>query len=169
MLQISLGSKTILSNVEVREELTVPEGFLYHSVAITVDGCRKFVTVAFHVTDDMKFSTEVGRSENLQYGGRLLERLFSLSPDVFSRETVFPSASSASLWTAKLFSAQSSMSESFSQTVKLVNGLCKQVRADCIIYVIYKMIYVMTFLQYLSLCRRNTSWWTGVSCTAWRI
>merc|ERR1719242_2908776 len=80
----------------------------------------------------MKFSTEVGRSENLQYGGRLLERLFSLSPDVFSRETVFPSASSASLWTAKLFSAQPSMSESFSQTVKLVNGLCKQEKHELV-------------------------------------
>ena len=95
MLQISLGSKTILSNVEVREELAVPEGFLYHSVAITVDGCRKFVTVAFHVTDDMKFSTEVARSDNLQYGGKLLEKLFSLSPQLYTKQSVFSSAASA--------------------------------------------------------------------------
>ena len=126
-----MGGKTILSNVEVgEEELVIPEGFLYHTVAIMVGDTRRFVTVAFHVTDDMKFSTEVGRSENLQYGGRLLERLFSLSPHLFTKETVFSSSSSASasLWTAKLFSAQPTMSKSFSETVRMVGALCNQVR-----------------------------------------
>ena len=116
--------------MEVREELVIPEGFLYHSVAIKVDGVRQFVTVAFHVTDDMKFSTEVSRSENLQYGGRLLERLFTLSPHLYNKETVFPASSSASLWTARLFSAQSSMAESFSQTVRMVASLSNQVRSQ---------------------------------------
>ena len=124
---MSLGAKTILSNVEVREEQVIPEGFLYHTVAITLAGSRMFVTVAFHVTDDMKFSTEVARSENLQYGGKLLERLFSLSPHLYTKQKVFSTATSASLWTAKLFSAQSSMAESFSETVRMVASLCNQV------------------------------------------
>ena len=126
--QISLGAKTILSNVEVREEQVIPEGFLYHTVAITLDGTRRFVTVAFHVTDDMKFSTEVARSDNLQYGGKLLERLFSLSPHLYTKDSVFSTATSASLWTARLFSAQASMAESFSETVRMVASLCNQVR-----------------------------------------
>ena len=125
--QISLGAKTILSNVEVKEKQDIPEGFLYHTVAILLEGCRKFVTVAFHVTDDMKFSTEVARSDNLQYGGKLLEKLFSLSPQLYTKQSVFSSAVSASLWTARLFSAQSSMAQSFRETVRMVASLCNQV------------------------------------------
>ena len=114
--------------MEVGEELVIPEGFLYHTVAILVQDCRRFVTVAFHVTDDMKFSTEVARSDNLQYGGKLLERLFSLSPHLYTKNSVFSTATSASLWTARLFSAQASMAESFSETVRMVTSLCNQVR-----------------------------------------
>ena len=70
MLQVSLGSKTILSNVEIQENVTIPSGFLYHTVPILDDGERKHVTIAFHVTDDMKFSADTCRAENLQFGGR---------------------------------------------------------------------------------------------------
>ena len=130
-----MGNKTILSNVEVREELVIPEGFLYHSVAIKVDGVRQFVTVAFHVTDDMKFSTEVSRSENLQYGGRLLEQLFRARPRRCAPAAVFPApAAAASLWSAKLFTAHTSMSESFKQTVQLVSSLLSQVCSGVIHY-----------------------------------
>ena len=45
----------------MREEQVIPEGFLYHTVAITLAGSRMFVTVAFHVTDDMKFSASVSQ------------------------------------------------------------------------------------------------------------
>lgn len=154
-----MGNKTILSNVEVREELVIPEGFLYHSVAIKVDGVRRFVTVAFHVTDDMKFSTEVSRSENLQYGGRLLERLFTLSPHLYNKETVFPASSSASLWTARLFSAQPSMSQSFSQTVGLVSGLCNQVSRT----------EIRDKQKFMKIFHRRDTRRTEAGCIVWKI
>ena len=60
-MQIWLGPRTILSNVWVEDELEIPPGFLYHTVAVLVACQRRHVTVAFHVTDDMKFSASVSQ------------------------------------------------------------------------------------------------------------
>ena len=60
-MQIWLGPRTILSNVWVEDELEIPPGFLYHTVAVLVAGQRRHVTIAFHVTDDMKFSASVSQ------------------------------------------------------------------------------------------------------------
>ena len=45
----------------VQDDLEIPPGFLYHTVAVLVAGQRRHVTVAFHVTDDMKFSASVSQ------------------------------------------------------------------------------------------------------------
>ena len=121
--QVSLGPKTILSNIHIDHDLDIPAGFLYHTIAIKVDGVRKYVTVAFHNTDDMKFTSAVNAAGNLQYGGKLLDKLFTAAPGRFNTKTVFSSCTSASLWNAKLFSAQQSMCESFKDTVDMVSLL----------------------------------------------
>jgi len=121
--KVSLGPKTILSNIHIDHDLDIPAGFLYHTIAIKVDGVRKYVTVAFHNTDDMKFTSAVNAAENLQYGGKLLDKLFTAAPGRFNTKTVFSSCTSASLWNAKLFSAQQSMCESFKDTVDMVSLL----------------------------------------------
>ena len=92
------------------------------------DDQRSFVTVAFSVEDDMKFSAEVAIAGSLQFGGKLLEKLFQVRPEALNTQTVFGDRGSVSLWNARIFTAHSSMSESFRQTVKLVSCLQAQVR-----------------------------------------
>lgn len=121
--KVTLGPKTILSNIHIDHDLDIPAGFLYHTIAVTINGVRKYVTVAFHNTDDMKFTSAVNSAENLLYGGKLLDKLFTAAPERFNTKTVFPDCTSASLWNAKLFSAQKSMSESFKDTVEMVSFL----------------------------------------------
>ena len=121
-----------MSNVQIQADVEIPPGFLYHTIPILVskDGTRvrRYVTVAFHVTDDMKFYTDLSQADNLQYGGKLLSKLFSLAPPLKrSKSSVFKDCSSASLWNAKLFSAHESMSESFTQTVSFVSALISEV------------------------------------------
>eukprot|EP00091_Calanus_sinicus_P001350 TRINITY_DN11347_c0_g1_i1.p1 TRINITY_DN11347_c0_g1~~TRINITY_DN11347_c0_g1_i1.p1 ORF type:complete len:166 (-),score=28.06 TRINITY_DN11347_c0_g1_i1:18-515(-) len=123
MQKVTLGPKTILSNIHINHDLVIPPGFLYHTIAVTIDGVRKYVTIAFHNTDDMKFTSAVSSAENLLYGGKLLDKLFTAAPERFNSKTVFPDCTSASLWNAKLFSAQKSMSESFKDTVEMVSFL----------------------------------------------
>eukprot|EP00090_Calanus_glacialis_P037997 TRINITY_DN6610_c0_g1_i8.p1 TRINITY_DN6610_c0_g1~~TRINITY_DN6610_c0_g1_i8.p1 ORF type:complete len:574 (+),score=116.90 TRINITY_DN6610_c0_g1_i8:200-1921(+) len=101
--KVTLGPKTILSNIHIDHDLDIPAGFLYHTIAVTINGVRKYVTVAFHNTDDMKFTSAVNSAENLLYGGKLLDKLFTAAPERFNTKTVFPDCTSASLWNAKLF------------------------------------------------------------------
>jgi len=124
--KVFLGPKTILSNIHVDHDLEVPAGFLYHTIAVTIEDKRKYVTVAFHNTDDMKFTSDVNLSQNLLYGGKLLDKLYTAAPERFNQKTVFPDSTSASLWNAKLFSAKETMSESFKDTVEMVSVLDKQ-------------------------------------------
>lgn len=121
--EVCLGPKTILSSIHIDHDLDIPAGYLYHTIAIVVEGIRKYVTVAFHNTDDMKFTSAVNNAENLQYGGKLLDKLFIAAPERFNTKTVFSGCTSASLWNAKLFSAQQTMSESFKDTVEMVSLL----------------------------------------------
>lgn len=119
--KVHLGPKTILSSVHITEPLSLPPGFLFHTVPISVAGSCQFVTVAFHHTDDMKYTTGQGQSGNLQYGGRLLEEVYS--GGATSQDIVFPAPGPASLWTARLFPSRSSMAESFKATVGIVASL----------------------------------------------
>jgi len=128
--KICLGAKTILSNVEIQDDVDIPPGFLYHTVPILVDGSRKHVTVAFHITDDMKFSADIDRAENLQFGGKLLEKLFSMWPQIYNKSSVFPQNSTASLWNARIFTAQASMSASFLATVRMISSLVSKEKFD---------------------------------------
>jgi len=122
-VKVSLGPKTILSNIHIDNDLDIPAGFLYHTIAVKINGMRKYVTVAFHNTDDMKFTSPVNISENLLYGGKLLDKLYTAAPERFNTNTVFPNSKSASLWNAKLFTAQESMSKSFKDTAEMVSFL----------------------------------------------
>ena len=116
-----------MSNVEIADDLTIPIGFLYHTVAVKMEDKRRFVTVAFSVSDDMKLSADITSAGNLQYGGKPLEKLFQINPEALNTQSVFGDRGSVSLWNARLFTAHSSMSESFRQTVKLVSCLQSQV------------------------------------------
>ena len=127
--QVCIGSRTILSNVDIADDLSIPAGFLYHTVAIKMEeDQRRFVTVAFSVEDDMKLSVNITSARNLQFGGKLMETLFQIAPEALNTKSVFGDKGSLSLWNARIFTAHSSMSESFRQTVKLVSCLQSQVR-----------------------------------------
>ena len=68
-----------MSNVDIADDLSIPAGFLYHTVAIKMEeDQRRFVTVAFSVEDDMKLSVNITSARNLQFGGKLMETLFQI-------------------------------------------------------------------------------------------
>jgi len=130
---ITIGDNTILSNVHINSSMAIPPGFLFHTIAVMVGTSRRYVTVAFHHTDDMKYTAGMAGTQSLQYGGRLLDQLYRSSTR-FTPETVFSGAGSASLWTAKLFTSHGEMAESFAKTASMVNNLVhfeKEMVHDC--------------------------------------
>lgn len=133
-----LGPRTILSSVEVQDSISIPPGFLYHTVPVCVGENRGFVTVAFHHTDDMKYTADIDHSEDLQYGGKLLQSLYSVAPETYRKETVFHS-SPASLWNAKLFTSHPTMGESFLHTVRMVSLLDSKTTAASSNSTLYSM------------------------------
>ena len=118
---IHLGPCTILSGVHVTKSMDLPAGFLYHTVPVVVDNTSKFVTVAFHHLDDMKKSTKQAMSGSLSYGERPMEELYSSG--LLDLSATFPSDGPASLWTARLFPAASTMADSLAVTAAMVARL----------------------------------------------
>merc|ERR1719483_244645 len=98
----------------------------------------------------MKFTSVVNNVKNLQYGGKLLDKLFDAAPEKFNTTTVFSGCTSASLWNAKLFSAQESMSESFKYTVGMVSLLDLQKTS---VEAIQSKLYSMDDLVTLKDCK----------------
>ena len=124
--RVILGAKTILSNVHISSPcLSIPAGFLYHTIPIIHDSQTRYVTVAFHNTDDLKCEVDLVSSASLQYGGKLLDELYE-SSERYSTESVFSGSSSATLWTARIFTSHVDMNESFTETVTMLDNLLYQ-------------------------------------------
>lgn len=94
-------TSTILSNCLIEDPVvnTIPAGWMFHTAAVKQDRSVLYVTIAFHVDDDLKGS--VGRS----CGWKLAK------------------CSASSLWQARLFEAHETMSQSFTSTWKSVVSL----------------------------------------------
>lgn len=60
-----------------------------------------------------------------------MEKVFQMNSEALNTQSVFGDRGSVSLWNARLFTAHSSMSESFRQTVKLLSCLQSQVSGFC--------------------------------------
>ena len=94
--------RTILSHCHIEDPqvVTIPEGWLFHTAALMLDGRLEFVTIAFQVDDDIK--GPVGKSRSWS-------------------KAAIRCPQDASLWKAKLFqSSKESMAKSFVATWKEV-------------------------------------------------
>ena len=105
-----------------------------HYIIYTHNTCYLHIVTNIHKLHYLyTLPTQAGAC--LQYGGRLLEQLFRARPRRCAPAAVFPApAVAASLWSAKLFTAHTSMSESFKHTVQLVSCLLSQVCSSVIHY-----------------------------------
>lgn len=113
--KIVLGERTILSNCHIDSALEIPGNFMFHTVPVNVNaehGKKKYVTVAFGIGDDLKAT--VSDPADLRLGNNALASRGA-------SELYFSAESEMSLWTARMFKAVDSPSESFRLTLDVVN------------------------------------------------
>lgn len=94
---------TILSHCRIESPIItfIPAGWLLHTAAITVDDAIMHVTIAFHVTEDLK--GDITQSPHW-------------------KEMLNDQQYSCSIWQSKLFEARQTMGESFLATWKQVTN-----------------------------------------------
>jgi len=139
--KIIINSRTILSNVVVEEPTQIPAGFIFHTIPISTDGGRRFVTIAFSVEDDLKIAVN---KDTIKFGGRQLKDLSIVSMKL-SLENIFPQGENVPLWVAKLFPSADTMGKSFSATAQLVNSFLayQAVKEDDLYAKLYSMADIL--------------------------
>ena len=122
---VRLQSDTIVSNCYVElfgcgeEAVALPGERVYHTVPIRTDddgGDLRFVTVSFHVRDDLKRA--FADASDVLFGGKRLAELLVSVPG-----RVIKDGEDVCLWNARLFPAADSMAESFRSTLKLLTDM----------------------------------------------
>lgn len=143
-IPVTIQAKCILSNCQVlnqkqkerRSPLIIPQEMFIHSVPIFVQNSTKFVTVFFHVDDNLKKSTPVADVESLPFlsstvGSFLHSRRMRLD-DVLPKNMKISqsdlkgngaiSTSKVTLWNLKLFPAMESMTSSFEEALSAISS-----------------------------------------------
>ncbi|XP_071088220.1 fucose-1-phosphate guanylyltransferase-like [Haliotis cracherodii] len=122
---VSVQHNTIVSNCQFLLAkvsnppmvLTVPKGCFLHTVPICVDDSTEFVTIFLDIFDNIKKSCSSEDVTSLSFLGKTIEDFCSSSDltvkELIPKDSSGNAADKISLWTLKLFAAQSSMTESF--------------------------------------------------------
>ncbi len=121
-IPVTVGRGSIISNCELlrsarEEQIVLPENTFLHTVPLFVGDATKFATVVFGSDDDLKKSVTIETCGDLGFCGRTLKEMFDSTLD----SSVFADGK-ASLWTAKLFPAADTMSESMSCALRLLEA-----------------------------------------------
>lgn len=127
---------SLLSNCEFlnfppgKNVIKIPENIFLHTVPVILDKTIKYVTLAFHIEDDIKKTVEEEKLESLLFFQKNFKEI-SASFDI-SVSCFFSAVTSEtfSLWNAQLFPIANSMSESFELTLNLITAIKEGKRFD---------------------------------------
>lgn len=112
-----------LSEVPVQ----IPSNSLIHTVAVQVDNTVGYVTIAFHLDDNLKIKYPSQNITSIKYFGKFFK---DIQPMIFGCEKysdLFNNHTrSYSLWTAKLFQMQLTMEDSLKVTLKMIENIMIQ-------------------------------------------
>ena len=111
---VTLGDRSIISGCVVDTAVALPGSHVYHTVPID-DAGDQFVTVAFHIRDDL-LKRRFDSVDGLSYGGRGVRQFFPSGKDLLSDDD------DICLWHARLFAAADTMEASFRRTLSLVRA-----------------------------------------------
>ncbi|XP_007885475.2 fucose-1-phosphate guanylyltransferase [Callorhinchus milii] len=122
----SVGANTIISGCFIKGKSMIPANMLMHSLSVKIDNAPAFVTVMFGIEDNLK-KTVMSLSDinKLQLFGRNFKDCIKHFGLTVSEELFSGNKSSLSLWSAKLFPACDSLSESASMVLKMQEALHK--------------------------------------------
>ncbi|XP_041359640.1 fucose-1-phosphate guanylyltransferase-like [Gigantopelta aegis] len=133
-VRLVTGDNTITSNCQYlsdmskhcTEVITIPEDCFLHTVPISVDGVTKYVTVFFHVDNDLKKSVSIDKVRDIPFLTMTLQRFCDLlgwKVDDLSKEQ---NGAKINLWMLKLFPALESMTTSFHQSLSMLQTTLTQ-------------------------------------------
>jgi len=126
---LDIGDNCVISNCcfdESKSSIKIPSSVFLHTVPVRIEKMIKYVTLAYHITDNVKaevtdFSSNFGSA--LTFLGKPLSESIA---DNVSLNMLFACDNSGdrvcSLWYARLFPVLDSMAESFSAALDLAKG-----------------------------------------------
>lgn len=120
---VNVKQNTLLSNCQYEEddEIEVPEDSFLHTVPIIFKGSSYYVTAFFSLSDDIKKKLPFKEAGSLQfYGHSLSEFADRLN---ISLQDIFEGSQTCSLWSAKMFPAEATMSKSFVRSLSLLQAV----------------------------------------------
>ncbi|ESP00099.1 hypothetical protein LOTGIDRAFT_112785, partial [Lottia gigantea] len=124
-LPVEVGSRSILSNCQYLETsdkiLKIPSNLFIHTVPVCSETLSKFVTVFFQIDDNLKKSVPMKEILKLPFMKSDLETLIK-SWGIQSIQSAVNNGV-CSLWTAQIFPAEDTMTESFKKSLDMIQSI----------------------------------------------
>lgn len=122
--EVSVGKSSIISGSYINMKVDIPSNCFLSSLSVKINNQVKYVSMVFSVEDDLKKSVKLlSDIHSLQFFGvSLLECLdlwgIEVSDQLFSNESA-----RLGLWTARIFPACSTLSESVRLSLQMLNSV----------------------------------------------
>jgi len=125
---VVIGDNCIISHcssTSASSSIHISSDLFLHTVAVKQSSTPKYVTLAFHIDDNLKSKTEpsIDAASHLVFlGRRLSETVVGSVPETKLFATDSYGKVTCSLWHARLFAAKRSMDAALAATLSLING-----------------------------------------------
>ena len=127
---LNVLENSLLSNCEFlcfppkKNVIKIPKNTFMHTIPVILNNTIKYVTLTFHIDDDIKKNVKTEELENLLFFQKNLKEVAALLDISISQMfSSITSETTFSLWNAQLFPVADSMSESFELTLNLITGI----------------------------------------------
>lgn len=131
-IKVNAGQNSIISNSaflssDVGHEMTVdiPSNMFFHTVPVKHEGATQYVTIFFHVTDDLK---KQGLPQDVIFLQRSLAGGMSLC-NINSDSLLQDGSKSVSLWVAPIYPIVGTMSQSFKLSLDIISQILTESKA----------------------------------------
>ncbi|XP_012926415.2 fucose-1-phosphate guanylyltransferase [Heterocephalus glaber] len=121
---VSIGENCIISNSHIISNAVVPAYSFLCSLSLKINGHLKYSTMAFGVQDNLKNKIKtLLHTQLLQFLGVSLRSCLDIWNLKVTEELFSGSKAQFSLWTARIFPVCSSLSESVTTSLKMLNAI----------------------------------------------
>ncbi|NXP47397.1 FPGT guanylyltransferase, partial [Heliornis fulica] len=122
--RVSVGKSSIISGAYINLGVDIPPNCFLSSLSVKISGQVKYVSMVFSVQDDLKRSVELLSDIHvLQFFGASLPRCLELWGVGVSDELFSSESTRLGLWTARIFPVCSTLSESVSVSLKMLDSV----------------------------------------------
>lgn len=128
-LPVTIGQNSIISNCSLLsseldltlESYTIPHDIFYHTIPVFYKHSTKFVTIFFHISDDLK---KLNTPHDLLFLQRSFSKALSicnLDVNELATGSHGDNTTKLSLWTAPIYPLENTMSESFRLSLEIID------------------------------------------------